>query len=320
MIHPTRTNLLLLRERAASVTNSVAILKARRQALIRHFLDSVQPFVRSRDALRSDYGRALAELRLATGHEGSGWVESLAANSERAVGVEISDRNVMGLRYRELVPYGPFERSPAERNYDYSATTPHLEEAIHGFEKVLASMLEIETIALLGTDRDAVRLALLSALAGLDVRVHDERPEALDAAFRELRKDVEQALAYGRLDRDQRQRIFDGILFTPELGEAVVGADLVFAAGPLDVAAARELLATLAGHCRATTLLATRLDPGEVAGAIAQPGRVVALTLEPDDGIFPRVTLGAGPATTAHAKERGERLAQRLNRASGQHR
>ena len=143
MIHPTRTNLLLLRERATSVTNSVAILKARRQALIRHFLDSVQPFVRSRDALRSDYGRALAELRLATGHEGSGWVESLAANSGRAVGVEISERNVMGLRYRELVPYGPFERSPAERNYDYSATTPHLEEAIHGFEKVLASMLEI---------------------------------------------------------------------------------------------------------------------------------------------------------------------------------
>lgn len=143
MIHPTRTNLLLLRERATSVTNSVAILKARRQALIRHFLDSVQPFVRSRDALRGDYGRALAELRLATGHEGSTWVESLAANSERAVGVEISERNVMGLRYRELVPYGPFERSPAERNYDYSATTPHLEEAIHGFEKVLASMLEI---------------------------------------------------------------------------------------------------------------------------------------------------------------------------------
>lgn len=143
MIHPTRTNLLLLRERAASVTNSVGILKARRQALIRHFLDSVQPFVRSRDALRSDYGRALAELHLATGHEGSGWVESLAANSERAVGVEISERNVMGLRYREVVPYGPFERSPAERNYDYSATTPHLEEAIHGFEKVLAAMLEI---------------------------------------------------------------------------------------------------------------------------------------------------------------------------------
>jgi len=143
MIHPTRTNLLLLRERAASVTDSVAILKARRHALIRRFLEAVQPIVRSRDAIRSDYGRALAELRLATGHEGDAWVEGLAATGARPVGVEVAERIVFGLRYREFVPYGPFERSPAERDYDYTLTTPHLEEAIHGFEKVLASMLEI---------------------------------------------------------------------------------------------------------------------------------------------------------------------------------
>ena len=143
MIHPTRTNLLLLRERAASVTDSVAILKARRHALIRRFLETVQPFVRSRDAIRADYGRALAELRLATGHEGGAWVEGLAATAARPVGVEVAERIVFGLRYREFVPYGPFERSPAERDYDYTVTTPHLEEAIHGFEKVLASMLEI---------------------------------------------------------------------------------------------------------------------------------------------------------------------------------
>jgi V/A-type H+-transporting ATPase subunit D len=143
MIHPTRTNLLLLRERAASVTNSVAILKARRQALIRRFLDSVQPFVRSRDTIRREYGRALAELKLGMGHEGGASIEALAANAARPIGVDIAERNVMGLHYREIVPYGPFERSPAERDYDYTVTTPHLEEAIHGFEKVLASMLEI---------------------------------------------------------------------------------------------------------------------------------------------------------------------------------
>jgi len=143
MIHPTRTNLLLLRERAASVTDSVAILKARRQALIRRFLEAVQPFVRSRDAIRGDYGRALAELRLATGHEGAAWIEGLAATAARPVGVDVAERIVFGLRYREFVPYGPFERSPAERDYDYTVSAPHLEEAIHGFEKVLAAMLEI---------------------------------------------------------------------------------------------------------------------------------------------------------------------------------
>jgi 3-hydroxyacyl-CoA dehydrogenase len=178
-------------------------------------------------------------------------------------------------------------------------------------------MLEIETIAILGADRDAVRLALLSALAGLDVRVGDPSADALDAAFRELRGDVERALTDGRLDREQRQRIFDGVLFTPELDEAVVGADLVFAAGPRDVAPARELLATLTASCRATTLLATRLDPAEIAGGLAQPGRVVGLGLEEDDGLFPRLSLLAGAATTAHARERGGQLVARLARAAG---
>lgn len=46
IIHPTRTNLLLLRERAASVANSVGILKARRQALIREFLTVTIPYDR----------------------------------------------------------------------------------------------------------------------------------------------------------------------------------------------------------------------------------------------------------------------------------
>lgn len=143
MIHPTRTDLLQLREKAASIANSVAILKARRQALIRGFLESVRPFVRSRDAIRHDYGVAIEELRLSEGHEGAAFLATLAALSERAVGADVEERNVMGVRYRDLVAYGPFERSPSERAYDYTVTTPHLDEATRRFESILATMLEI---------------------------------------------------------------------------------------------------------------------------------------------------------------------------------
>lgn len=143
MIHPTRTDLLQLREKSASVANSTAILRARRQALIRGFLESVRPFVRSRDAVRRDYSTALAELHLGEGHEGMAFIESIAATAEREVGVDVEERNVMGVRYRELTVYGPFVRSPADRGYGYTATTPHLEESIQLFEKVLENMLEI---------------------------------------------------------------------------------------------------------------------------------------------------------------------------------
>ncbi len=143
MIHPTRTNLLRLREKATSVTNSAAILKARRQALIREFLASLRDFVHSRDAVRDRYRQAIDELRLTEGHEGGAFVEALASTSERDVGAEVEDRNLMGVRYHELTLYGPFVRSPAERDHGYAGTTPHLDESVRDFEQVIEDILEI---------------------------------------------------------------------------------------------------------------------------------------------------------------------------------
>ena len=143
MIHPTRTNLLLLKEKSRSVSGSIGILKARRLALIREFLATSAPFLRSRDEVRTAYARALIEMHLSLGHEGEEGIESLENVGGRKLGVEISERSVMGLRYRDVtVPESPV-RSPEERGYDYRSTTPHLEEAIHLFENIMAEMLEI---------------------------------------------------------------------------------------------------------------------------------------------------------------------------------
>jgi V/A-type H+-transporting ATPase subunit D len=143
MIHPTRTELLQLRERVASIANSVAILKARRQALIKAFLESVRPFLRSREAVRAEYGAAIAELQLARGHEGDAFIDALAATSERDVGADLASTSVMGVPCRELTVWGPFVRSPADRGYGYAATTPHLEESVYRFEKVAEAILAI---------------------------------------------------------------------------------------------------------------------------------------------------------------------------------
>ena len=51
MMHPTRTNLLLLRERIRVVSDSVALLKGRRQALLREFLLASAPLLQAREKL-----------------------------------------------------------------------------------------------------------------------------------------------------------------------------------------------------------------------------------------------------------------------------
>jgi V/A-type H+-transporting ATPase subunit D len=143
MIHPTRTNLLLLKEKAQSINNSIGILRARRQALIREFLAATVPFLRSRGDIRRAYGKAMGELKLSLGHEGREGIETLSLISKREIGIEMTERSIWGLRYRDVVMHDSPVRKPDERNYDYLSTTPHLEECIHLFEKIVESMIEI---------------------------------------------------------------------------------------------------------------------------------------------------------------------------------
>ena len=143
MIHPTRTNLLLLKEKSRSVQNSNGILKARCQALIKELLSATAPFLSSRSAVQIAYSHAVRELALSLSIEGRGMLDSIAAVAEQDLGLEVSERSVMGLRYREVSVRESPLRELDQRGYDYRMTTARLEDALHHFEQILQSMLEI---------------------------------------------------------------------------------------------------------------------------------------------------------------------------------
>jgi V/A-type H+-transporting ATPase subunit D len=143
MIHPTRTNLLLLKEKSRSVQNSNGILKARRQALIKELLSETAPFLSSRSEVQITYTLALRELALSLAIEGDEMLDSIAAVAEQDLGLEVRERSVMGLQYREVSVQESPLRNPDQRGYDYRMTTPRLEESLHHFEQILQSMLEI---------------------------------------------------------------------------------------------------------------------------------------------------------------------------------
>ena len=143
MIHPTRTNLLLLKEKSRSVVNSIGILKARKQALIKEFLAATLPFLRSREDIRQSYGKALRELALSLGSEGRENIESIVIATERDFGVDVIEKSIWGLRYKDILFHDAPLRDPDKRGYDEFGTTPHLEEGTALFEKLLESMLHI---------------------------------------------------------------------------------------------------------------------------------------------------------------------------------
>ena len=143
MIHPTRTNLLLLKDKRRSVENSIGILRARKQALIKEFLAATVPFLRSREDIREAYGKGLRELALTLGHEGVDSVESIVVSTQRDFNIDVMEKSIWGLQYKDIIYHDTPVREPHEREYDEFSTTPHLEESTLLFEKLLESMLNI---------------------------------------------------------------------------------------------------------------------------------------------------------------------------------
>lgn len=143
MIHPTRTNLLRLREKLKLVINGINILKARKQALVREFLSTSVPFLKSREEIREMYGKAIRELLLSLGREGEDRIESIVLATEREFRIEVMEQSIWGLRYKDVIPHDTPVRDIGKRGYDESSTTLHLEEGTVLFEKLLESMLNI---------------------------------------------------------------------------------------------------------------------------------------------------------------------------------
>jgi 3-hydroxyacyl-CoA dehydrogenase len=172
----------------------------------------------------------------------------------------------------------------------------------------------IETVAVLGASEAGTSCAVASALAGCAVRVCDDAA-ALEGGLAGLRRTVELALAAGALTPSERQRILDGVIFTPDLDEAVTGADLVVHAAP---AAPPGGWARAAKLLRATAPIAAagprRADA--IAAAVPQPGRVVELRVAAASGQVPRLELVRRPGSSPHAHDRTAAFAARVNQAA----
>ena len=103
MIHPTRTNLLLLKDKSRSVLNSIGDSEGPETGADQgiHGRDpAVPPFA---GGYQASYGKALRELALALGHEGKDMVESIVVATEREFGIDVIEKSIWGLRYKDIV-------------------------------------------------------------------------------------------------------------------------------------------------------------------------------------------------------------------------
>ena len=143
MNQPTRTNLLLLKERLRAVVNCTVILKGRRQALIKEFLQITRPLMQSRDEISQAYAQGLNALHVSASREGRSGLASLSAANRSELTVDVVGRNLLGLKYRDVICHETVTRNFDERDYDILGTTPWLDEAIDQFEGIVEELLSL---------------------------------------------------------------------------------------------------------------------------------------------------------------------------------
>lgn len=197
MIHPTRSNLLILKDKFRSVANSIGILKARRQALVREFIITSLPFLQERTIIREQYAMARRELSRTAGIEGEGFLEALDEVTPARLEVTIAERNLMGLRYRDVSLREGALREYAARGYDVRTVTPHTEEALFLFESVIEQIM-----ALAAYESKLKRL-------GEEITRVTRRTRALEErVVPQLRRDIRTIDQYlGERDREEFYRL-----------------------------------------------------------------------------------------------------------------
>ncbi len=141
MLAPTRTNLLLLKEKVQSVRGSIGILKSRRLALIQEFLKTSQPYLKSHNEISELYNEAILNLQLSLGQSGEVVISSLAEVTGREFTMNITTKSIWGLPYKEVEAQESAVRQLNMRGYDYRFTDSTLEEGIECFEKVVDALV-----------------------------------------------------------------------------------------------------------------------------------------------------------------------------------
>jgi 3-hydroxybutyryl-CoA dehydrogenase len=138
-------------------------------------------------------------------------------------------------------------------------------------------MTPISTVLVVGSGAMGSQIAMVCALAGLDVRVQDISAESLDRARTSLQARMDRNVAKGRLSAADRDAAFAKMTFTTELPAAADGVDFVIEAAVEKLDVKRALFAELDRLCPDHAILTSNSSsfvPSRIADATGRPEQV----------------------------------------------
>ena len=118
-------------------------------------------------------------------------------------------------------------------------------------------MAPVETVAVIGAGIMGRGIAHAAALGGYRTILEDLLPNALRRAENEIRTNLDQAVALGKVTAPQALAAFERLEYAGSVDEAAREADLVIEAVPEEMESKIEIFTLLDKICRPTTILAS---------------------------------------------------------------
>lgn len=161
--------------------------------------------------------------------------------------------------------------------------------------------MEIQKILVVGSGAMGSQIAMVCALAGLDVAVQDLAEASLVKAQDELRNRMDRNVEKGRLTAEERDAAFGRLGFGTDLAAAAHGADFVIEAAVEKLDVKRSLFAELDRLIPEHAVLATNSSsfvPSRLADATGRADRVLNMHFFNPALVMRCVEVVRGPETS----------------------
>jgi V/A-type H+-transporting ATPase subunit D len=189
-VSPTRTELLTKKSQIRLSRQGAGLLRGKREALVREFLEEIKSFRSDREEMLKALNEAAQSLMQALALDGQESVRSVGLATRNAVEVELKEQNIWGTKVVDVeTEYRP--RMLTERDYSPLSTSSRINDSVDNFETAVERIIRV-----------APRFHKLGRLAE-EIRKTSRRVNALE---QRLLPSLEQQVSYIQTVLDQRER------------------------------------------------------------------------------------------------------------------
>ncbi len=135
-VSPTRMNLLIRKRQIKIAQQGASLLKNKRDALLREFMDLIKPILKDRKELDENLRKAVSVLAIALGVDGSEKLESAALATKREYLLKVEEKRVWGVKLPSIEGT-EMKRSILERGYSPLSITSRIDLTAEAFENIV---------------------------------------------------------------------------------------------------------------------------------------------------------------------------------------